>query len=352
MGKTKRRKKMTRKQRRKRKIIVFIIEILILLILLLFVFVWLKLGKINTSKLNEDNMVINELATDEGYTTVAIFGLDNRSNGKLEKGNSDVIMVANINNKTKEVQLCSIYRDTYLDRGDDSYGKANAAYAQGGPEQAISMLNKNLDLGIKKYVTVDFNAVTEVIDQLGGVELDITNEELQWMNSYIETTADVTGKKAKFISKAGTQLCDGTQATAYARIRYTSGDDFKRAERQRIVIEKMFEKAKKSDISTINKIIDSVFEDISTNFTQKEMLALASSMFEYTLEETKGFPFEKETKTLGKKGSCVIPCDLESNVSQLHMYLYDDEEYEPSAAVKKINDKIINDSGYRAGDGY
>ena len=99
MGKTKRRKKMTRKQRRKRKIIVFIIEILILLILLLFVFVWLKLGKINTSKLNEDNMVINELATDEGYTTVAIFGLDNRSNGKLERGNSDVIMVANINNK-------------------------------------------------------------------------------------------------------------------------------------------------------------------------------------------------------------------------------------------------------------
>ncbi len=346
------RKKITKKQRRKRKLILFAVEILILLILLLCVFVWLKLGKIDTQQLDEENMVVNELESDEGYTTVAIFGLDNRSNGKLERGNSDVIMVGNINNKTKEVQLCSIYRDTYMDRGDEDYGKANGAYQKGGPEKAISMLNKNLDLGITKYVTVDFKAVTETIDLLGGVELDITEDELQWMNSYIETTADVTGKKAKFISKAGTQLCDGTQATAYARIRYTKGDDFKRAERQRIVIEKMFEKAKKTKVSTLNKIIDSVFEDISTNFTQTEMLSMAASVFDYTLDETKGFPFEKETKTLGKKGSLVIPCDLESNVTQLHMYLYNDDSYEASKTVQKISDKIINESGCRAGDGF
>lgn len=345
-------KKMTRKQRRKRKVILFAVEILILLILLLCVFIWLKLGKIDTQELDEKNMLVNELESDEGYTTVAIFGLDNRSNGKLERGNSDVIMVANINNETKEVQLCSIYRDTYMDRGDENYGKANGAYQKGGPEQAISMLNKNLDLGIKKYVTVDFKAVTETIDLLGGVELDITEEELQWMNSYIETTADVTGKKAKFISKAGTQLCDGTQATAYARIRYTTGDDFKRAERQRIVIEKMFEKAKKTKLSTLNKIVDSVFEDISTNFTQKEMLAMAASVFDYTLDETKGFPFEKATKSIGKKGSLVIPCDLESNVAKLHMYLYDDDSYEPSKTVQKINDKIVNESGCHVGDGF
>lgn len=351
MSRTKRKKKLTKKQMRKRKMIIFAIEIIVLLVLLLCVFVWLKLGKIKTDKLNEDQMVVNELSSDEGYTTIAIFGLDNRSNGKLSSGNSDVIMIGNINNETKEVKLCSVYRDTYLDRGNNSYGKANAAYASGGPEKAISMLNKNLDLGIKKYVTVDFNAVTECIDLLGGVTLDITSEELEWINSYIETTADVTGKKANFISKTGEQLCDGTQATAYARIRYTKGDDFKRAERQRIVIEQMFEKAKKSNLKTINKIVDAMFEDISTNLTQKEMLTLAASVFDYTLDETKGFPFEKQPKTLGKKGSCVIPCDLESNLTELHKYLYNDENYEPSSTVQKINDQIINDTGLRAGDG-
>ena len=349
---TKGKKHKSKKQRRKKKMVIFAIEIVVILILLVILFGWLKLSRIKTNKLNENKMIINELESDDGYTSIAVFGLDNRSNGKLEKGNSDVIMIASINDETKEVKLCSVYRDTYLDRGEGSYGKANAAYAKGGPEQAISMLNKNLDLGIKKYVTVDFKAVTECVDALGGVELDITEEELQWINSYIETTADVTGKKANFISSPGKQLCDGTQATAYARIRYTTGDDYKRAERQRIVIEQMFAKAKSSNISSINKVVNSMFDEISTNLTKKEILALASSAFEYKMGETTGFPFEKNGKTVGSKGSCVIPCDLESNVKQLHEYLYNDTEYTMSATVEEINNKIINDTGLHQGDGY
>lgn len=345
-------RRVNKKKKRKRKIILFALEIIVLLILLLLVFVWLKLGKIDVNKLNESKMIINDLKSDDGYTSIAIFGLDNRSNGKLSRGNSDVIMIASINDETKEVKLCSVFRDTYLDRGNESYGKANAAYSKGGPEQAISMLNKNLDLGIKKYVTVDFNAVTSCVDAIGGVELDITEDELQWINSYIETTADVTGATPKFISKTGKQLCDGTQATAYARIRYTTGDDFKRAERQRIVIEQMFSKAKTSNIAKINKVIDSLFDEVSTNLTQREILALASAAFEYQMGETAGFPFEKDTDTLGKMGSCVIPCDLVSNLTQLHEYLYNDKKYQPSATVQGINDKIINDTGKRQGDGY
>lgn len=346
-------KRSAKKQRRKRKYVIFAIEIVVLLILLLCVAVWMKMGKINVDKLDENKMIINELESDDGYTSIAIFGLDNRSNGNLKSGNSDVIMVASINNDTKEVKLCSIYRDTYLDRGEGSFGKANAAYAKGGPEQAISMLNKNLDLGIKDYVTVDFNAVTKCVDALGGVELDITADELKWINSYIDTTAEVTGEKAKHIATTGKQLCDGTQATAYSRIRYTTGDDYKRAERQRIVIEQMFAKAKSSSIGTLNKMVDSLFKEISTSLNQKEILALASSAFDYKMAETAGFPFEKNSKNLGgSKGSCVIPCDLESNLSELHKYLYNDDNYTPSATVQEINDKIINDTGLRQGDGY
>lgn len=346
-------KRVNKKKRRKKKIVIFIIEIIVLLILLGCVFVWLKMEKINQEKLDENKMIINELESDDGFTSFAIFGLDNRSNGELTRGNSDVIMITTINNETKEVKLCSVYRDTYLDRGDGSYGKANAAYAKGGPEQAISMLNQNLDLGIKKYVTVDFQAVTKCIDAIGGVELDITAEELSWMNGYIENTAEITGAEVNLIEAPGPQLCDGNQATAYARIRATAGDDYKRAERQRTVIEKMFEKVKDSNISTINKVINIMFEEVSTNFTKKEMLALASAGLEYQLSETVGFPFEKEGKNMGNsKGSCVIPCDLESNLKELHKYLYNDETYTPSLTVQEINDKIINDTGLREGDGY
>lgn len=345
--------KKKKKKKKKRKLIIFAIEIIVLLLLLLVVFLWLKMSKIEVKEIDEGKIVINELESDDGFTTIALFGLDNRSNGDLEHGNSDVIMVASIDSGTKDVKLCSIYRDTYLDRGDGNYGKANAAFSKGGPEQALSMLNKNLDLGIEKYVTVDFNAVTECIDAVGGVELDITAEELPYVNAYVETTAEVTGKTPKYLSSPGLQLCDGTQATAYARVRYTAGDDFKRAERQRTVINQVFQKVKKSDIVTINKVVNLVFEDISTNLTKTEILGLASSIFSYQLGETAGFPFEKRAETISKsKGSVVIPCDLVSNLKQLHEYLYNDTEYTPSNTVQAINDQIINDTGYHEGDGY
>ena len=121
----------------------------------------------------------------KGYQTIAMFGLDNRSNGNLSQGRSDVIMLANINNDTKEVKLVSVYRDTYLDTGDGIFQKCNAAYAKGGPEQAISMLNVNLDLNITDYVTVDFNSIIECVDLLGGVDMEITDDEASLMTGYI-----------------------------------------------------------------------------------------------------------------------------------------------------------------------
>jgi len=139
-------------------------------------YIYSKLNKINTEALDEEKLIVNEdLAEDlgDGYTTFAIFGLDSRE-GELEKGvRSDSIIVANLNNETKEVQLISVYRDTLFDMTDGDLHKANSAYSYGGAEQAVNMLNMNLDLNITDYVTVDFTAVAEVIDLLGGVELDV-----------------------------------------------------------------------------------------------------------------------------------------------------------------------------------
>ena len=334
-------------KKRQKKIILVVVEILVLLLLAVVLFAVVKLSKIEKdTSFNESDLEFNEGLSSEsqqimkGYTTIALFGLDNRSNGNLSKGNSDVIMIASINNDTHEVKLVSVYRDSYLDIGNSTYRKCNAAYANGGPEQAISMLNTNLDLNITDYVTVDFNAVVECVDLLGGVEMTVTDEEAVLMHGYMDEISKLTKKKSEYLPGAGTYTMDGVQACAFARIRYTAGDDYKRTERQRAVL------------TAINSLIDEVFGDIKTSYSNTDLIALASQVFNYSLGETTGFPFEKNTITLGSKGSVVVPCDLKSNVIQLHQFLYDDTEYEPTDTVKSNSEKIISDTGFHQGDGY
>ena len=349
-------KKATTKQKRKRKLILFIIEIIVLIILLVGVFYASKLNKINRQQLDESKVEKAEVSkeTEEtlsGYTDIALFGLDNRSNGTYDTGNSDVIMVLSINNDTKEVRMVSIYRDTYLDVSSkdekSNFQKCNSAYARGGAERAVSMLNKNLDLNIDNYVVFDFAAIADAIDLLGGIELDITEAEMKIMNeSYITYTEDIVGKESSFIDHAGTQTVDGVQAVSYARIRYTAGGDFKRAERQRTVISKTFEKAKKANISKITQIMDTVFPEIKTDLSSTEMMKIVRIAMGYDISQSVGFPFDRTTDTLGKKGSCVIPCDLESNVIKLHQLLYNDTEYTPSEKVQSYSDYIIDSTGF------
>lgn len=348
-----------KKATRKRKVILLVVEILILVVLAVALFAMTKLSRIERDEtFSTEDIEVNEGISSEskeimkGYTTVALFGLDNRSNGKLSKGNSDVIMIANIDNDTHVVNLVSVYRDSYLDTGDDTFRKCNAAYASGGPEQAISMLNKNLDLNITDYVTVDFNAVVECVDLLGGIELTVTDEEAVLMYGYMDEINKMTKKNSKYLPGAGTYTVDGVQACAYARIRFTAGSDYKRTERQRTVIAQMVKKAQKSDIKTINSLINEAFGDIKTSFSNADLIELATQVFDYNLGESSGFPFEKNTMKMGKKGDCVIPCDLASNVKQLHEILYNDKSYEPSDTVKEISEKIVNETGFHQGDGY
>lgn len=349
-------KKMTKAQRKRRKIILFAVELILLIVLLAGVFIWSKVNKIEKHELKKSDVKVNELdeATKnllKGYTNIAIFGLDNRSNGKLSNGNSDVIMIASINNDSKQVKLVSVYRDTMLNIGDDKYNKSNAAYARGGVEAAINMLNTNLDLDISQYVVVDFNAVSDAIDLLGGVPITVDEEEMKWLNSYIETTADVTGKKANFIDAPGTYTMDGTQATGYARIRYTTGDDYRRTERQRTVVEEMVKKAKASDLSTLNKIIDKVCTEVDTSMSNTTIIGLASNLMKYDLSGTHGWPFELNNKDkVGNVGDLVVATDLATNVKELHQYLFDDANYTPSNTVQAYSKKMVSLTGLTAND--
>lgn len=331
------------KKRRKRKRIVFLlIEIIVFLVLCVVAYGIFKMDKLNFNILDEQNL---EVYQDTGpYTNIALFGLDSRNN-ELESGvQSDSIMIASINNETNEVKLVSVYRDTLLRQKDGTYEKANSAYNRGGAEEAISLLNRNLDLDIKNYISVNFTALVKVIDELGGIDLDMTEEEADWCNKYAIETARVAGVECKDIPvENGTQHVDGVHAVAYARIRYTEGNDFKRAERQRIVLEKTAQKAKEADFLTLNNIIDEVFPLISTSFSLQNLLGFASNALNYSIVETEGFPYKVTTSenVIDHTGSYVVPIDFSENVKKLHEKLFENTDYQLSDTVLQISDDII-----------
>lgn len=330
-----------RKSRRKKRIAILVLEVFILALLLGTVYVMAKYNKFQTVTIDKDEIEINDGIEQEGYMTVALFGGDSRD-GQLEEGtHADTIIIASIDNKTKEIRMVSIYRDTFVQQEDRSYHKANQAYFRGGPKEAINMLNRNLDLDIEDYATVDFKALVDTIDLLGGLDIEIKEEEVQYMNEFLQETADVAGTEANFISHSGEQHLDGAQAVTYARIRSTAGGDYTRTERQRLVIEKLFEKVIHTNIATINEIIDTVFPQVSTSFTLAELLELAAGMTKYELGESAGFPFEKTDGNYQSVGSIVIALGMEENVEELHEFLYPDEEkYYPSKTITQISEDI------------
>lgn len=341
------------KKRKKAKMITFAIEAVILVVLLVVLYVLNRTERF--SKVVYDDKVVedsvNELTEEtlevmDEYTNIALFGLDTRQAGSLGKGNrSDTIMVASINNKTKDVKIVSVYRDSYLNLANDKYRKCNEAYSIGGPEQAVAMLNMNLDLKIDHYMSVDFLAVSEVVDLLGGIEIDVDQYEIEHLNNYTVETSKVTGKSTSKLKSTGLQTLDGVQATSYCRIRYTQGDDFKRTERQREVLETIAKKAKTMSASQLDSIVKAVFPMCATNMTVDQLLGFAADALSYNIVGTTGFPFDVTTDSVGSAGSCVIPIDMEKNVVQLHKYMFETENYTPSETVAKISDKIKNDTG-------
>ena len=332
---------------------IFGIIVLILVIILLsiiggtFWFINDKLSKIEKVDINSEELGISTNAEQNltGYRNIALFGVDSRDNN-LERGNrSDCIIIASINNETKDVKLISVYRDTYVQIDGFGLDKITHAYSYGSAQLAISTLNKNLDLNIKEFVTVNFDAVAEAVDALGGIDINIeTQEEMKYLNSYIAETSKVTGITSKNLTQTGKQTLDGVQAVAYSRIRYTEGGDYKRAERMRTVIQAMVEKIKTKSIGEINNFIDTVLPKVKTNIGAGEMLSLIPDMLNYKITESIGWPYETKGITLDRWYG--VPVTLENNVTRLHQEAFGETDYQVSEEIKTISDQIITKTGY------
>ena len=352
------------------KIILFVVEIILLISLLVVLWVVLKATDEDTGVervelfQNEEKIIVPDKAAVnkevqdndvlKGYRNIALFGVDSRG-GQLKTGTrSDTIMVASINLDTKDIKLVSVYRDSYLcinpanDKDAQRYEKCNSAYAYGGAEQAIQMMNSNLDLDITDFVTIGFIGLKDVIDALGGVYIDVDEQEIRHLNNYqIMMVKEVEGIDAyKSVTETGYQLLDGLQATAYCRIRYTAGSDFKRTERQREVIKACLDKAKTASPAALAKICNNVFSEVYTSFELDEILELLGGITEYTIVDEGGFPQldQLTIKKIGSGAECVIPADLSSNVKWLHGFLFDEKGYEVSDTVREFSEQIDIDT--------
>lgn len=332
-----------------------IVEVCVLLLAIGIMYVVVTTTEeVDRKTIDEEKIVINEEVAEvleeeeesrrtvKGYRNIALFGVDARD-GELGRGTrSDTIIIASINQDEQEIKLVSVFRDTYLNLGNDSYNKCNVAYAKGGPEQAINMLNTNLDLDITDYVTVGFAGLIDSVDALGGVEMEVTEAEISHLNNYQLTMSEELGVDYIPVKHSGKQLLNGMQATAYCRIRYTKGDDFRRAERQRDVLTAMMEKAKTASVSTLTEMVNAILPQVETSLGVNEILSVLGSVTGYDVVASDGFPFEDHRRgaNVGSKGSCVIPDNLEENVIELHKMLYPENSYKPSRQVSEISTEI------------
>ena len=307
-------------------------------------YVYNKLSKVNYVKL--ENVEINEGVSEQlkGYRNIVLFGVDARAN-TYDGSRSDCIIIASINQDTKDVKLTSIYRDTYVYIEGYGYDKITHAYAYGGPELAINTINKNFDLNITEFVAVNFDAVVDIIDAVGGVNIKIESAELNYINDYINAVDQQMGKRTPKVTRTGNQNLSGVQALAYSRIRYTAGGDYKRAERMRDVLNAGFDKIKTLSVGKLNNLADLLLPKVYTNITSGDIIAMIPDVTQYNVTASIGWPYEVKGITLDKWYG--VPVTLESNVQRLHLELFGNDGYEVSSKVKEYSNGIIKKTGYK-----
>ena len=349
------RQQYANKKKKKKKLNIFVKILIVLLIIIIgiviagYLFINSKLSMLQTETIDTTAVGIDSGVAEslQGYRNIALLGIDSRADDYSPGNRSDCIIIASLNEKTNEVKLTSVYRDTYVyveENGSKKLDKITHAYAYGGAQNTLKSLNEALDLNITEYVTVNFDAVIAAVDALGGITLNIDSSELQYINTYIDATSSTSGVSSSHITRTGSQTVDGVQAVAYSRIRYTSGGDYKRTERMRDVLTAMLTKAKTLSLGQLNSFANTILPRISTNITSGEIIGLIPSLASINVSDSQGWPYEVRGITLNAWYG--VPVTLESNVIELHKELFGQEDYQVSDTVKEMSDAIINRTGY------
>ena len=289
-------------------------------------------------------------ASIDGYRNIAVLGTDARADDDESQVRSDAIIVASINKDTNEVKMFSVFRDTLLDVGEEGLDKITHAYFYGGAQQSLYALNKNLDLNIDEVVVINWKTVADVIDSVGGIEIDVQESEIEELNKYIPNTAkNVDGPKDK-IEGPGKQTLNGVQAVTYARIRKDAATgDYRRNERMKLVFSETFKAIKKAGPFKMLSVARHAMPEVKTNISTMEMVKLMVKVKSFDMtDSTTGFPYDVGSWTgYGGAGYAWYgpPVNLTNNVSRLHEQFFDQEGYTPSETVQQISNDIANLTG-------
>lgn len=333
----------------------FVLLALFIMICVIYVknYARMKYNEMNINEISADQLLVNDGVKDAtaGYRTIALYGVDSRDQNMDAGTNSDSIMIVSINESTKEIKLVSVYRDTLMDIASGAMNKSqkvNYAYQLGGAVTAINTLNTNLDLNITDYVAVDFSAMASIIDAVGGVNINVADDEINNFNKNLAEQISISGKYSSGITQAGQYTLDGQQAVAYSRIRSTGSGDITRTERQRIILLKVIDKLIKADTSSLSAFVDVSFNNISTSLNKDSILDLVKAVAKYSVVDTAGFPFAYEAVDMAEQGNCLVAADMESNVQALHEYLYGNSHYKVSDTSKQISVSLAKETGVSA----
>ncbi len=289
-------------------------------------------SKVKQTEVKEENLQVSEEMEEElkgEYVNVAVFGVNERS-AEDKTADSDAVYVASLNTGSKEIKLLPVYGNAMM-KQDGSDVKMKDAYADGGAEEAIAALNETLELNIKDYVSLDLGALVEIIDTLGGIEIDVEQDEIPHINGYAQSIAKAYGKETVNVEAEGKQKLDGSQAAGYCRIRVTDGGDVKRADRQREVMEQIFQKLEEADFSQVDKILDTLLPKLETSFDKSEIVAYAADAADYKISSIPSYPRaikeqerkeEKEGEQFTDYEEIVEGTDIKKDVADIHKELF------------------------------
>lgn len=301
---------------KKKKILIYSLSIILAIILVVitggYIYINKTLDKVESIEVNTYNIGINTETKEEfkEIKNIALLGIDSRDDDLV--GRSDSIMILTLDSVHNKIKLTSIMRDSYVNIDGHGMDKINHAYAFGGAELALKTLNENFDLNISEVMVVNFSSLVNIIDKIGGVNIDITDDEVSHISG---------------ISSPGEHLLNGNQALAYSRIRYATGGDYKRTERERTVINAIFNKLKNTSLTEYPQLVNEFLPYIQTNMSKSALLGLGT---EFSGLATKGieqdrFPRDQQAEGQMINGTYYLTFDIENVKTSMKDYIFNDK---------------------------
>ena len=316
---------MTRKKHNKKKKIKLFITILIACILLPVIAYCSYLGYLlyfrstpTIVKTNTTNSTTDSSDDQSGIENIVLFGVDSRT--ATDPGRTDSIIIATLDKNTKTIKLSSLMRDLYVQIGNTkSMERINTAYSIGGPELTLETLNNNFGLDLQYYAIIDFHAFQDLVDKIGGIDINVKEYEVKEINKYIN---EVNGSKSTYLKGPGLQHLNGQQALSYSRIRHVGNGDFERTERQRTVLKCIAEKIKNTNILKLPQLLNILVSYTQTNVPLSKILSLGITAYKYNNNiETMRIPVDGYYNNQTINGAEVLVPDISANAQFLKDFI-------------------------------